>query len=186
MTVCGLCGTNLVARPRGDKRRCMVCATGPGFHGCGKIRVLAEPVEELVTEMLLTRLDSPALAAVLDHGDGDDTAELDELARLDHRRVELGEMWAAGELDRASWAVALRRLDADVNAVSERVRQRSTASPLAAYGDVKGGLRASWPNLHIDQQRAIIGAAVDTVVIGPAVKGRNTFDESRVSIKWKV
>ena len=28
---CGSCGARLVARPRDDKRRCYVCASGPGF-----------------------------------------------------------------------------------------------------------------------------------------------------------
>ena len=43
LAVCGLCGANLVARPKADGRRCYVCATDQG--GCGKIRQLAAPLE---------------------------------------------------------------------------------------------------------------------------------------------
>ena len=49
---CGLCGANLVGRPR-NGRRMYICASGPGFHGCGKIGRLAEPIEELVTAAVL-------------------------------------------------------------------------------------------------------------------------------------
>jgi hypothetical protein len=45
----------LVARPRSDKRRCYVCARGPGFFGCGEIRALAEPLEQLVIDAVLYR-----------------------------------------------------------------------------------------------------------------------------------
>ncbi|HET6834346.1 MAG TPA: recombinase family protein, partial [Acidimicrobiales bacterium] len=59
---CGLCDARLVARPRSDKARCYVCSTGPGFKGCGKIRVLAEPLEDLAVDMVLAAIDGPGLA----------------------------------------------------------------------------------------------------------------------------
>lgn len=43
---CGLCTAPLIARPKADGRRCYVCASDTG--GCGKIRQLAAPLEELV------------------------------------------------------------------------------------------------------------------------------------------
>ena len=42
-----------------------VCAKGPGLAGCGRTAVLSEPVEELIAEAVLYRLDTPELAAVL-------------------------------------------------------------------------------------------------------------------------
>ena len=52
----------LVSRPRDDGQRRYVCARGPGFAGCGKTYVLAEPLEEFVTEAVLIALDTPELA----------------------------------------------------------------------------------------------------------------------------
>ena len=60
--VCGLCGARLVARPRGDKARCYVCASGPGFHGCGKIRALAETLEQYVAGLVCGYIDSDEFA----------------------------------------------------------------------------------------------------------------------------
>ena len=52
--VCGRCGKKLVARPAGDRRRRYVCASGPNFGGCGKTGRLAEPVEQLVAEWVVS------------------------------------------------------------------------------------------------------------------------------------
>jgi site-specific DNA recombinase len=71
-----------------------VCSRSVGHHGCGKIAVLAEPLEELITAAVLLRLDSPAVAAALAGTDADtddeaatarqaleaDLAQLEELA----------------------------------------------------------------------------------------------------------
>ena len=62
---CSFCDAVLVARPRGDGTRRYVCAKGPGLPGCGRIAILAEPLEALVTEAVLYRLDTPELAEAL-------------------------------------------------------------------------------------------------------------------------
>ncbi|HSC90318.1 MAG TPA: recombinase family protein, partial [Gaiellaceae bacterium] len=38
---CSHCGGTLVARPRDDRTRRYVCASGPGFGGCGKTTIIA-------------------------------------------------------------------------------------------------------------------------------------------------
>ena len=75
-------------------QRRYVCAKGPGFGGCGKTYINAEPVERFVVEAVLHRLDSPELAAGYRAASADDAggaalvageieaaqAQLDELA----------------------------------------------------------------------------------------------------------
>ena len=51
---CGLCDAVMVARPRADGTRRYVCAKGPGLAGCGRVAVMSEPVEELITEAILS------------------------------------------------------------------------------------------------------------------------------------
>ncbi len=62
---CGLCGATLVARPRTDGSRRYICPKGPGQAGCGGIAVLSDPVEQLIAEAVLYRLDTPELVAAL-------------------------------------------------------------------------------------------------------------------------
>ena len=193
LAVCGLCGAALVSRPRGDGHKAIVCATGPNFSGCGKIRALSDPeagvvdgkfrtVDELVIRMVAEVLDGPQLAA-LTNDDYDDSADISELARIDGRLSELAEMWAAGDLDRPSWATARKKLEADRSAIAERMREQTTATALDTFRSTP--LRTAWPSMNLDQKRAVLAAVIDRVVIHPAVKGRNFFDPNRVEIIWK-
>jgi DNA invertase Pin-like site-specific DNA recombinase len=195
--VCGLCGTALVARPRGDGHKAIVCASGPNFHGCGKIRALSDPeagvvdgkfrtVDELVIRAVIERVDSPqfsTMAAPTD-GDDDDDRALEALARVDQRLQELAAMWAAGDLDRPSWAAARRHLETERQSLNNVIRRGARRQAIATV-QRSGTLREAWPDMNLDQRRAAIAAVIDAVVIGPAVKGRNFFDPDRVSIRWK-
>jgi site-specific DNA recombinase len=42
-----------------------VCLKGPDHGGCGRLTVVAAPVEELLTEAVLARLDSTQLSDAL-------------------------------------------------------------------------------------------------------------------------
>jgi site-specific DNA recombinase len=187
VVVCGLCGAALVARPKGDGRRQYVCAKPPGFVGCGKIASLSEPIDDLVLEAMFARLNTPLLTDALAGRDDDtDNLAIVELERLDARLAELGEMWAAGDLDAAALRAASKSLEAQKATLEAQVRSTATSALPAALRANEGPLRGRWPDLSIDQQRAIVAAVIDKVVVGPAVKGRNFFDPSRVAIEWRV
>lgn len=179
---CGLCDGKLVARPRSDKRRCYVCASGPGFHGCGKIRSLAEPLEELVAEAALHALDGPALASIrTDDRQGAD----DELAHVEDQLRELSELWGNGEITRKEWLAARAPLERRRDSALAGQADEARSVALGAFAASPGSLRKAWPKLGLDRQRAVLMAAIDKLTVGPAVKGRNTFDPSRVSIEWR-
>ncbi len=188
MIRCRLCGAKLVARPRADKRRCYVCSTGPGFSGCGKIRTLAEPVEDLVIEAVMQRLDSPALASALaDLASGTGETDLGtDMADDERRLVELAEEWANGTITRAEWLVARNALESRLEASRRTLARTTRTTALDGFLGAQGALRAAWPTLGLDRQRAVLAAVIDRVVIAPAVKGRNVFDPERVDMVWKV
>lgn len=71
LAVCGRCGVRLVSG-KNNGQRAYVCRKAAGFDGCGGLTMTAEPLEELVTEAVLLRLDSPALAERLAGGHDDD------------------------------------------------------------------------------------------------------------------
>jgi len=181
LAVCGLCGKPLTARPRGDKRRSMVCATGPGFHGCGKIRVLAEPVEELATEAVLQAIDRGALAAAM--AQQDDREAVDGLLGVDAKLADLARDWAEDRISRGEWEAARGALESRRAGLQRRVEAQRRAHDLDGLPDP---LRPAWPSLSLHRQRAILSAVVEAVVIGPAVRGLNRFDPDRVTIRWKV
>src|SRR5205823_2773591 len=63
---CGVCGQPLRSRRRGNSRKPgYECAKKPGSSACGKLGRMAEPIENFVTEAVLTALDGDGLARAL-------------------------------------------------------------------------------------------------------------------------
>lgn len=174
---CSSCGGRMVARPRADGARSYVCASDTG--GCGKRRTLADPLEQLVVDAVLERL-AGVVPAVDEAGAVDVSGRL---AQLDARTAELGEMWAAGEIDRAGWRAARIRLDAERAELAKTVAAEGRRSGMVAFADVDD-LAAAWDGLDIERRRQLLGEVIDRVTLGPAVKGRNRFDPERVSVTW--
>jgi site-specific DNA recombinase len=182
---CGLCGAKLVARPNGDGRRSIVCAgRDSDFDGCGKIRSLAEPLEAWVAAQIFRYMADSDLADEIAAVDAAPTGDVDELAGVEERLDQLAVDWADGVVDRRSWMTARSRLEARAAALRSAMATTSRARALAGI-PADGTLEAIWPDLDIDQRRAIVTALIDRVDVGPAVAGRNYFDPGRVSIAWR-
>lgn len=187
---CGVCGRAMNAQPKtgyirrdGTGLRTIrgyYCIKGANFGGCGKIRCVAEPLEQLVSEAVLTVIDTPSVSAALSTGSdgGGDVAA--RLAVVEGRLTELGEMFAAGEVDRAGWRAARDKLEAERADLASRAQ--AGASARIATGDV----RQRWDGMGVDARRAVLDAVLEAVVIGPAIRGRNVFDPNRVTLRWKV
>jgi len=178
---CGRCGGVMVSRPRADKQPTYICV-GPRdmSTGCGSMRILGEPLNELVTAAALHRLDSPAMTAALAPLD-DDEATLKELRGVESRREELAAMWAAGEVSRAEWSAASTALDKRQAVLEAELRQHATPAPVTDVDDIV----ERWPSLSHDRRRAVLAALIESVEIGSAVRGRNWFDAGRVSVQWR-
>lgn len=186
MLTCGRCGELLVARPRGDRRRRYVCARRPGSDACGKMAILSDELEALVVEMVLHRLEGPALGRALASRDGDqEDAHQRTIDEANAQLEELAALHGEQKITVTEWMAARAP-------VEERLRQGKaglarTNGTTAVDGFVGEGsdLRERWGDLALSRQRAILGALIETVTIGPAVRGRNTFDPDRVDPTWR-
>jgi site-specific DNA recombinase len=186
---CALCDAVLVARPNGRGDRRYLCAKGPGFHGCGGIAIMAEPLEHLIAEAVLYRLDTPELAAALaGHARADsesaaaqdsvtaDQAQLEELAgAYGQRRITFPEFLAARE-----------PIEARIESARRRIARATRAAAIEDYVGQSDRLRTAWANLPLNRQRAIVASVLDRAIIGPAVRGRTLFDPGRVAPIWRV
>lgn len=183
---CGLCNAKLVARPRSDKARSYVCATGPGNSGCGKIRALAESLEDHVAAMIAEAVDSGALAAatVVEPTD-DDVTTTAEIGRVEAELDALADDYADGAISRDTYKRAAARLDARRVDARKSLTAGATVDRRASVLSDPAPLGERWQELNFDQRRVVIDAVVDRIVVGPALKGRNFFDPDRVSISWR-
>jgi site-specific DNA recombinase len=181
LAVCGRCGTKLVARPRSDGTRCYVCSGVPD-PGCGKIRILAEPLEELIADAVIAALDTPKLTKAMD---ASKSSAVDELQALRTQEDELARMWARRELTKEAWQAATDELAKQMDAVRAELDDEARHR-VAADLTADGALAKRWPDLGFDQQRLILETVIDTITVGPGRQGYNKFDPNRVSIRWRV
>jgi site-specific DNA recombinase len=184
---CSVCGATMVrtgarAGSGGGTRKAWRC---PSVRGCGRISIDATGLEQLLVEATIQRADTPRLAAMLrqqqEPGEGDLVAELDRLnAILETQAEQLAEgRLTPDDYQRSAAAIGKRR-----SAVAARSARATSRSVLAPFAGRSGALRAAWPDLTLEQRRAVISAALGRVAVLPTLTvGRPTFDPRRVLIK---
>lgn len=185
---CAHCKGTLVARPREDRTRRYVCASGPGFGGCGKTTVVAEPVERFISQAVLHRLETPRLSEARRRTpDNAKAAEWQkEIERRQGQLDDLAAMWAEGEITRGEWMKARTPIEKRLETAKKKLAALNRTTVLLPFADDANALREQWESMTLSRQHQIVAATLQHVVVGPAVRGRNRFDESRLRPVWRV
>lgn len=163
--------------------------TDPGRHpGPGrveaKVTISAEPLEELVEELLFLHVESGAVAerAQARRRRQPQPVAGDDLASLESDLRALAEDHGAGRISRLEWLAARRPLQARL----ERARAaREAAAAVDVADDLPPDVRARWASYSPDRKRAILAAVFDRVVVHPATRRGPLFDERRVEPIWR-
>jgi site-specific DNA recombinase len=186
---CGKCRTRLISQPRSDRRRSYCCSSGPDKGGCGGVRTIAEPLEDVVVEAVMLAVDSPDLARIVTRqnkatDDNDDAAELE---RANAKLSELSRLWARDKISRAEWIDARKVVEQRADAAQRRIAARTDHGVLRAYAGHSGALRTAWPSLSLDRKRAVLSALLDRIIVNPAKHPHGgRFDPDRIDLAWRV
>lgn len=184
---CGACGAPMKPQPADDKRRYR-CLVLPPSNGCGRLSVDAERLEGFVRDVVFTALEGPLLERVLAARAGTDERlreKLEEAEKIEAQR-ELDEAdFVEGRLDRPTFL----RLDQKRRERLERLRSEAARladrRPLAELPRGED-LRGWWEQASLEKQRALIGAVVDHVEVGPHPgPNRAVWDVSRFTVVWR-
>ena len=184
---CGLCGETLVARPKQGGVRAYQCVKGPGFSGCGRMSVKADPLEQLIVDAVLIRLDSPELAAAMSGEPGNLDAERWQ-AEVDQSRQQLEElaaMYGRREIGLTEWQAARTPIERRVTDAKKRLGRLTRNTALAGQIGNSSELRERWASLPLSRQRAIVEAVIDRIVVAPGRRGYNRFDPNRITAIWR-
>jgi site-specific DNA recombinase len=192
MLRCGRCDTRLFSaarhQPAGVRRR-YVCSSGPDHGGCGRLTVVADPVEQVIVDAVLARLDSPVLADYMAGRTQSDTAlaALSEALAADQQRLEeLAGLYAGGAVTAREWIAARDPIQHRITLTEKDLAAATGTSAVAGLAGQGSVLRGQWPELTLDRRHAIVRAVLDHAVIAPGTPGARGLDINRVQPVWRI
>ncbi|MEE6260960.1 recombinase family protein [Plantactinospora sonchi] len=185
---CGVpgCGDKLIARPQSDHQRSYVCATIGRSH----LRMIAEPLELYVREAAFDYLSEfvhLAAAVAPDASEGTQEAELwQELVNYQRRLEKLEEDFYVHErMPEARYRRLAAALETEIDKTRDRLTRTRAKSAIRNLPTSEARAREMWEERGLEWRRLFLGALVERVTIGPAIRGLNRFDPTRVRIKWR-
>jgi len=185
---CHRCGAPMISRPRQDGAPRYICPTGRLTPSCGGTFIMAEPVDELIVEAVFYRLDTPEVHRALSAaGETEAESALETAIAEDQEQLdELAAMYGRREFSAREWAAARRVIEDRIATARRRLHGAHRSLALTRDFPSQTQLRRTWPTLPLGRQQAIVATILDHATIGPAVRGWNRFDQSRVMPVWRV
>lgn len=183
---CGRCGQPLRGAPNARHRR-YACVKQLDRPNCGGIARQADPVDDLVTQMLFEALRGVDLREYLEgQGDGHEQRIAEEVRADEAALNELSADFYVGRtISRSQFVTAQASLNARLEANRARLSTTSAGSMLATI-DAGEGLERQWAGETLEWKRAVIGTIIESITINPpAVHGRHAFDPTAIIVKWK-
>jgi len=184
---CGLCGGTLYSTVLRGIRR-YTCRPAPGAQNCGQLSINSLHIEKWAAAAILVRLDAPGMTSMLTVSASHDhrhTPYVAEVMRAQQRLAELAEMLGAGELSRVEYAAARKVAETRRMSAVRALDQATGTNALDGIDPDSEARTRSWERLDLQQQRAIVRALLECVVIHPRPRGARKLDETRVEARWK-
>lgn len=187
MLRCGRCGVRLYSSARRDSRR-YVCMKGPDHGGCGRMTIVADPLERLLADAVLFRLDTPDLADTLAGRSSADARTQELTHALDQAQEQLEELalaFANQDITMIEWMTAKKPITQRLEGIQRQLAQATQTDALSGLVGNGDALRESWAGLNLSRQHAIVAALIDHAVITPGTPGVTSLDPSRISVVWR-
>lgn len=89
-------------------------------------------------------------------------------------------------ITRGEWAEGARPDREAADAGQEEARRLNRATALVPFIGEAKRVREQWQTMTLSRQHQIVAALLDHFVVGPARRGFNRFDESRLRPVWRV
>jgi len=178
---CGICGGILKVGGAGRGRSAAYVGSE-----CGHVRRTAAKVDELVTDLVLARLEEDDAADLLKprpRAGIDRSALTRELATLRERSAGLSRQFAAGVLTEADLAAAAQVIRGQEGTILARLEATDEVDPLAEFRGQPA--RSVWARLSLPRRRAVVQLLISSVVIQRSGRTGRVFDDRLVQVTWR-
>src|SRR5262245_30744930 len=166
---CGLCNGPLGSNPE-DGRRRYRCRRPPRGQGCGRIQIVADPLEDMVADAVIARLAGPGLVAARRAAAGTDAERAGLLAELEAAEATLRRLdddLDDGVIDRPRWLRRTERVTERTGQIRAQLGRLPVMHALDDLPATEAALRAAWAVAGMERRRAIVEAMLEAVVIAP-------------------
>lgn len=183
---CSECGSVLIVRRRfTDYARNYGCKRAVGRRGCGRLSIVAEPVEAHVRDRFLAAVGGELNIAIRAREDG--AAAGDELARIQADEASLRQLaddyYVSQLVDRAQYLAVRQPLEARIRDGRGRLARRA-GTRLAA--EAAADPTMAWSRADLTVRRQLLGELIDTIEVSPASRRGAAFEPERVTIHWRL
>ncbi|WP_160665216.1 recombinase family protein [Pseudarthrobacter sp. ATCC 49987] len=198
---CGQCGNRMNIISAQDRQgnyqpafNCRKFDDTRGEVGCGGVKRRQAPVEELVIDCIMYRLDTPELGELIE-GTRSATPALKQLMRerddQAQRLQEILNLYSTGEMTFSEYKTAKTTAQARLDALGRELDKKSSKTTLA---NIPAGqtVKEAWDKADLMWRRQLVDALIDKVLIDPRIKGQGfpkwrqyRFDCSLIRIEWK-
>ena len=190
LALCGLCRTPLVAAPTTrHAARTYTCRSAPPSHGCGGVRVVADPLEELVRDAIIAAAGTDGLARALHvEVDRDAEAELLRQVREDEAALEdlARDRYVRRSITEAEHSAARGELEARIRSTRRQLVDSVPAGPLLDVAAGAEALAAAWERGDVMWRTSVARLLLESVVVNRPPQRLNRFQAERVELVWRV
>jgi hypothetical protein len=179
---CGVCDaegldTSVRTAYRGAGARIYVCQRSK------HLTRLADPIDELVTAVVESRLARPDVAELLTAEDPELAGLHDQAAAVRARIRRIEADYGDGEIGARVMREQIDRQRAELTGIERRMAALTRSSRLAAVAGAADPVHA-WRDLDVPARQAVVDALVRVVLL-PGRPGRAPFDPETVRIEWR-
>jgi DNA invertase Pin-like site-specific DNA recombinase len=163
------CGKKLVATRDNRGKRVYQCKKDSHRQGCGRIKRLADPIDQLVTELVIATLEDSDFAIPVASGDDDFAYLYAEKQALEGRQAQLAiDHYRLGVIDRVPYLAANEALVSDIAAIQRKL-DRATNYRHVKELPVGEVAQEEWDG-HADDlawRRELVGMLIEKIIVKP-------------------
>ena len=188
MIRCGICEERMYSGTRGGEARRYVCYRRPSYQNCGTVSTLAEPVEELVLQMIVAAIDGPAFKLAMSRREGGGKSEsIVELVQRDETALTAlaDDYYVAQIIGRNEFLAVRATITSRLDKNRARLRRQSGPELVAGFAGASAVLLQAWAGASLQWRRAVVEGLLDRILIMPTAKGRRPFNVERVKPIWR-
>ena len=164
------CGKKLVATRDQRGKRVYACKKDSHREGCGKIKRLADPIDQLVTELVIATLEDSDISVPLASDDDDFATLYGEKKQLEEQQAQLAiDHYRLKVIGRVPYLAANEAIEQDLAAMQRKL-DRATAHRHVTELPVGEVAREEW-DAHADDiawRRELIGLLIERVIVKPS------------------